>query len=395
METFILRFPTVTQKIFSVLDNQSLVTSKIVDMCWYNYINDSIDHSHRLIVSIIRKRNLLRKIWLEVVKKTNKNTRKEIAISFIQFSLKHNNEKFVEWNIPKVCYPFNVAVASGKMDLCDHVIDKLGLNKILHSDECTTDSSLLLEFIRSEKYRLPLLMTAYKGHNEIFKMLYHHIAAKMGHAYVTKLCIETVTNYKNISGVTPIFEAAKYGSLEIYKIMTDKLENKNPTCNQENCTPLHMAALKNHIELFEFIIQNVTKKNPNDNFGTTPLHYAAEKGHLKICKLIIDDVEEINPKDNVGTTPLLLATENGNLEVCKLIINSLVEKNPKYKRHMILGEKNPKDSYGITPLHNGSRWKTLIFLALALQFLLNYFFPHAFPLHEDLIYSLLWLHSYF
>lgn len=395
MERFFLRFPTVTQKIFSVLDNQSLVTSKIVDKCWYNYINDSIDHSHRLIVSIIKERKLLRKIWFKVVKKTNKNTRKELAIAFIQFSLKNDNEKFVEWNIPKVCYPFNVAVASGKMDLCDHVIDKLGLNKILHSDECTTDSPLLLEFIRSEKYRLPLLMAAYKGHTEIFKMLYHHIAAKMGHAYVTKLCIETVTNFKNISGVTPIFEAAKYGSLEIYKIMTYDLDNKNPSCNKENLTPLHLAAKKNHTEMFQLIIKNVTKKNPKDNFGTTPLHYAAEKGHLKICKLIIDDVEEINPKDNVGTTPLLLATENGNLEVCKLIINSLVEKNPKYIRHMILGDKNPKNSYGITPIHNGSRWKTWIILALALEFFLNYFFPRTFPLHENFIYSLLWLYSYF
>ena len=88
-------------------------------------------------------------------------------------------------------------------------------------------------------------MAAYKGHTEIFKMLYHHIAAKMGHAYVTKLCIETVTNYKNISGVTPIFEAAKYGSLEIYKIITVNLENKI------SCSHILLRA---EIEKFEKIV---------------------------------------------------------------------------------------------------------------------------------------------
>ena len=106
-----------------------------------------------------------------------------------------------------------------------------------------------------------------------------------------------------------MFEASKYGSIEIYKRITDDLENKNPPCNQENWTPLHLAALKNHIELFEFIIKKVTKKNPTDNFGTTPLHFAAEKGHLDICKIIIDHVEEINPSDKEGGTPLILATQ--------------------------------------------------------------------------------------
>ena len=209
METFILRFPTVTQKIFMLLDNQSLVTSKIVDKSWYNYINTSKDHSYRLIVRTIGKRNLRRMIWLKsqvefitysppeleimkVIKKTNANTRKEIAIAYKKFSLNNDNYKFVEWNIQKECHPLNIAVDSGKMELCNHVIEKLGLDKILHSNECTT------EFKRSEKYRLPLLMAAYKGHSEIFKMLYGHIDAKMGHSYVTKLCIET------LSGVTHI-----------------------------------------------------------------------------------------------------------------------------------------------------------------------------------------------
>ena len=156
---------------------------------------------------------------------------------------------------------------------------------------------------------------------------------------------------KDIHRVTPMFEASKYGSIEIYKRITDDLENKNPPCNQENWTPLHLAALKNHIELFEFIIKKVTKKNPTDNFGTTPLHFAAEKGHLDICKIIIDHVEEINPSDKEGGTPLILATQSGNLEVCKLIINSLVTKNQKYKMHVNGGNKNPKDCYGIAPFH--------------------------------------------
>ena len=58
---------------------------------------------------------------------------------------------------------------------------------------------------------------------------------------------------------------------------------------------------------------------------------------MEICKLIIENIGENNPTDNHGNTPLHYAANNSNLEMCKLIFQNIVD-------------KNPRNNFGITPL---------------------------------------------
>ena len=94
-------------------------------------------------------------------------------------------------------------------------------------------------------------------------------------------------------------------------------------------TPLHLAARNGDFNLFKLIFNNVDEKNPRDTFRNTPFHLAAENGHLSICQLIIARLEDKNPSGGdcngfgFGWTPLHIAAANGHLDVCKLITEAL------------------------------------------------------------------------
>ena len=78
-----------------------------------------------------------------------------------------------------------------------------------------------------------------------------------------------------------------------------------------------MAAIKGHIEIYKIIMEKVADKNPFYR-GWTPLHFAALNGHLEICRLILKNVNDKNPVSNNGRTPKDLAGDFNFLEIVKL-----------------------------------------------------------------------------
>ena len=60
--------------------------------------------------------------------------------------------------------------------------------------------------------------------------------------------------------------------------------------------------------------------------------------YFEVCKLILDNVQDKNPKDDYGVTPLHFAAQNDYSKVCLLILKNVQEKNPKCQK-------------GKTPLH--------------------------------------------
>ena len=112
-------------------------------------------------------------------------------------------------------------------------------------------------------------------------------------------------------------KACELGYLEVYKLMIEKVVDKNWT-NYSACiwsnhpdgwqsqrqadTPLHCAAKMGHLEICRLIMRSLVDKNPVDRFngGVTPLHFAAkgkpaQGDHLEVCKLIMSVVENKNP----------------------------------------------------------------------------------------------------
>ena len=81
--------------------------------------------------------------------------------------------------------------------------------------------------------------------------------------------------------------------------------------------------------------------NQNDVRKNTPLHKAAEHGLEEIVEIMLNEYSYLidkNPKDSYGRTPLHLAAAAGHAKVCKMILAAT-------------GDKNPKNRIGHTPLH--------------------------------------------
>ena len=112
------------------------------------------------------------------------------------------------------------------------------------------------------------------------------------------------TDFKADRDWTPLHLAAKYGHLDICKLLMKYIEDKNPP-NIVYVTPLHMAVLKGHLAVCELIIENAIDKNPEDYSGTTPLHLAVFNQNIEIVNLFTSKIEGVNPMDMVGKDEII------------------------------------------------------------------------------------------
>ena len=83
-------------------------------------------------------------------------------------------------------------------------------------------------------------------------------------------------------------------------------------------TPLHRAICNGHFDVFKLIFEQVENKNPPDRDGFTPLHIAAYRAKLDFCKYIIEQVENKSPTNRYGKTPRDLAIELNRYQIVQL-----------------------------------------------------------------------------
>ena len=140
-------------------------------------------------------------------------------------------------------------------------------------------------------------------------------------------------------GATPLHASAELGRIEIFKLIIQKAENKNPE-TISGSTPMHIAAWKGHNQIIQVLMEDdrVGEKNPAKKDGTTPLHLAASCGNAETCKIIMQHTQERSPADTYGGTPLHAAAVSGHTETFKILMESVQDKNPANK-------------VGFTPLH--------------------------------------------
>ena len=312
METFILRFPTVTQNILQELDNQNLTKCREVCFSFHKFLNQDKVLWMRMIQNYIENYGNRKKSWNLVMKQVPVDILKKLALCVVSFF------KESSFRLTFSISPLHVAVYSGNFAFCKYVVEK---TKDFNSENCHKIT--------------PLHIAARYGYSDIYKFISEGVQDK-NPKWITRMDNVVFTK------LTPLHLAAKYGHLDIFKFIYENVDEKNPIGNMVYCkreipmiTALFVAATNNQIGVLKFILDN---KNTPISDITSLLNILAKKGRFEAFKLIFESIDEKNPADDFGITPFHLAAKMGHFDIYKLIFDHL-------------HDKNPRDGNGRTPLH--------------------------------------------
>ena len=334
LENLMFRFSHLSETIFDLVNNQSLVNCRFVSRDLNVYLSQQKFHQIRIIKETLVKFQELEQPWINVFKTANTTTIMELGCAVDQFyAYSYGNISY------KGITPLHVAAATGNVLLFDmilqHAQDKDPINddgnRPIMFAVSKNDIEMTRAIIKKIEDKNPvgndgltlLHVAAIYGYFEMFKMIWKEAKDK---------------NPKCKVGWTPLHSAAYYGHLNICEMIIDSGEEKNLEDLQRR-TPLTLAFKNEQVDVCMLLLTKFENKNPiiddstGNNNGNTALHEAAKKGYLEMCELILKNVEDKNPQNTIGKTPLTLASENDHINVCILICHYL-KKNEKTWKNM-------------------------------------------------------------
>lgn len=108
-------------------------------------------------------------------------------------------------------------------------------------------------------------------------------------------------DYEDVSGWTPLHEAARNGRDDNIRILL--AAGAIPSTNSIGINPLHPAARRGHIGAVQLLLDAGVDPNAPDDFGSTPLHEAATNNHEDVVRLLLDYEADPTLVTRRGNTP--------------------------------------------------------------------------------------------
>ena len=252
-EDLCLRFPSVAELIFDELDNQSLVKCKEVSGVWRIFLKAPKFLIMRKIQKMVETRRKFRNVWKLVGKKISTNEILQLEVATAEF---YGNDR-------------NFSVSDPEFESVSDIDSESNCITPIHVAAGTGHSILWETLIQKT--------SLFEPKNEKGQTPYHYAAAR-GFVGICLKIIEKPTHNptreeilpRDNDGWTPLHYTAKEGHLDVYKTISNLVEDKNPK-DLEDFTPLHAAAMNFNRELCEFIVSKIQDKNPIDKDGDTPM----------------------------------------------------------------------------------------------------------------------------
>jgi len=166
-----------------------------------------------------------------------------------------------------------------------------------------------------------------------------HTASSKGDLEEVKALLEKqpdLAQQKNQNDETPLLLAAKFGHLEIAKILISKGSDINAQ-DRNGWAPLHYA-VRSSDDIVKGLISARADINLKSKLGESPLLEAINMGNKAITEFLLDRGANVNLKNNRGETPLHRAAGEGNRELVDLLFSQGAE-------------VNAVTNYHFTPLH--------------------------------------------
>ena len=414
MDELCQRFPLMAQKIMNHVDDETLINFKEADRKNNEFLQKERFYWIRIIKRYSCLFGELQEVWKKVVSKTPIEIIKELAAAVHEFPQTMLRQHKVEtiYGTPmtllefvqkreKHWHPLVISAACGSVNLCNHIIQKVGVKNPSLSKSCGKNTPLAVaaEYMRDLSV-FELLLEKVEDKNPILKpsnwTLLHDLAYD-GHLEMCALMLEKVDDKipQTVDGSTPFCMAAFKGRVEVCRLLMKYFIDKNPldrgllnvaaslgqldVCNllMEICVdknriddhvriPLHNAAFCGYdkiVGLFMAIIEDKNLRYYEGRSFSTPLLTAIKGKKINVCKLLIEDYKvDVNIPDHSGMTPLHLASKMGQLEICKLLCKYVLD-------------KNSLDNDGKTPLDLAAsvrKWNIVSFLKNSKNRVKNY-----------------------
>ena len=346
MEDLSTRFPSLIPIILENVDNQSLVNFKDTSRDLRDFVEGERFYWIRIIEKYKGNFEEFSKCWKKVIERTPREIVKRIAlavehffsttfvidlssISKRQITYCPYDRKFIkryrQWS------PLHIAAASRDSIFLHHVIEKTRFENL--ESVANNLSPLHMAVIEGDLEACELILNNFleMGSKFWYPKWYGETpmdyAVTFGHFDVCKFLWDNSggRNLLQFVYLAYLQIAAQQGNFEVFNLFFQAAKNKQLPLNPPgdlNRTPLHLAARFGHLEICKLILEEVEERSPRENLeGLTPLHNAAWHGHLEVYKLIANNVQDKIPVDNHGRTPFQMAARNGHFAVCKFIFH--------------------------------------------------------------------------
>ncbi|MBO4628533.1 MAG: ankyrin repeat domain-containing protein [Treponema sp.] len=159
-----------------------------------------------------------------------------------------------------------------------------------------------------------------------------NIAARYGYLDIVKVLIEKKAdiNLKEVdTGNTPLINAAQKGHLDVVK----ELLLHNPDINSKNyddVSALTTAILNGYVDIIQVLLENGANYELTTQ-GYTPLMLASAYEKIEAIELLIKNGANVNATTSDGRTTLILATVDGHTESVKTLLANGAEVDGKDK----------------------------------------------------------------
>ncbi len=147
------------------------------------------------------------------------------------------------------------------------------------------------------------------------------IAVTFQNLDLAKLLIEcgAEVNIRDQNGATPVFDAAKVGSIPALLLLKAHGANLDPH-DSDGATPLMNAAASGKPEAVAFLLENGAAVNAASTDGNTPILQAARNNHFEAARILLDHGASPEVRDIKGKTPLTNAAENADMRMVRLLV---------------------------------------------------------------------------
>lgn len=127
-------------------------------------------------------------------------------------------------------------------------------------------------------------------------------------------------NLCNIDGYTALHVAAKFGRVEILRLLLDSGALINVKTYKTRYNVFHIACLYNHIKIVQEILEcGGSNIDVQDSLGNTPLHYAAMQANEKMVEFLLKKGADINIKNLDNKTPFQEAEDRSFYSIVKVL----------------------------------------------------------------------------